>query len=617
MIRYIFLLLLLQSFGNQVFGQRFSSDSTKVVIEGLSREDKVDYINENFYAIYSADFDNAKALADLAIITSKENRWKKKEAKANLNRGVVTYLSGDYENTLLYYQRALFLFDSLQDKLGMGNIHNEMAIFYHKTDNLEKAYASLDLSFSLCKEVGDEICLGTSLAHRVSFLTRRGKFEEAKPYMDQVLEIRIKTADSVGLGYIYLDLAEYESWKGNITKANALIEQSTMIRQQIGDLQGVAVNTVIVGEMYFAIENYMQAINYFNACIEKATPIGFTDLIRFANDMIEKSYANLGDYKNAYRYQQISHAYEDSLFNIEKAKTVAELEAKFENQKKEQQLAMQEVQLQQKELQIEQDKYLKAGLGLTIILLIVIGLLVRKQMQNKQKLALEHAIGQERESQITAVITSQEHERNRFARDLHDTFGQLISVLKLNISSLKDARPSKQKREQVFETSAIVIQDMYAELKNVCFDLMPQSLIIGGLIPAVEEFVYRINVSGKVVIETNFFEMEERLIDLEEISLFRITQEWTNNILKYSDASKITIQLIRDDEEITLLVEDNGSGFDSELLTNGKGNGWKNIQSRANLVKGSINLDTQLGRKGNTLIVNVPVIVRKEVAIAA
>jgi signal transduction histidine kinase len=65
------------------------------------------------------------------------------------------------------------------------------------------------------------------------------------------------------------------------------------------------------------------------------------------------------------------------------------------------------------------------------------------------------------------------------------------------------------------------------------------------------------------------------------------------------------------------LKEDNGSGFDAEILTSGKGNGWKNIQSRANLVKGSINLDTQQGRKGNTLVVNVPVIVRESVAVAA
>uniref|UniRef100_UPI00404B89F1 tetratricopeptide repeat-containing sensor histidine kinase n=1 Tax=Fulvivirga sp. TaxID=1931237 RepID=UPI00404B89F1 len=616
-MRLILLFILIQSFDIQVFGQRFSPDSTQVALEELSEEGKIDYINKNFYSIYSADFDNAKTLTDMAIHTSNKKNWKHKEAQSNLNRGVVTYLSGDYENALLFYQRALFLFDSLQDKIGMGNTYNEMAVFYHKTDNLEKAYDALDASLELCEEAGNETCVGTSLSHRITFLIRKGELEEAKPYMDQVLEIRIKAADSVGLGYIYLNLAEYEAWKGNLAKANALIERSTMIRQQMGDLQGVAVNTVIVGEMYFANENYSQAINYFNACIQKATPIGFTDLIRFANDMIEKSYANLGDYKNAYRYQQISHAYGDSLFNIEKAKTVAELEAKFENQKKEQQLAMQVVQLQQKEVQIQQDKYLQAGLGLTILLLIVIGVLIRKQMQQKQKLAIEHAIAKERELQITAVISSQERERNRFARDLHDTFGQLISVLKLNLSSLKESRPTKDKREQVFESSSKIIQEMYSELKNTCFDLMPQSLIMGGLIPAIEEFVYRINITGKIKVETNFFEMEDRLVDLEEISLFRITQEWVNNILKYSDASKITIQLIRDEEEITLMVEDNGSGFDSSILTSGKGNGWKNLQSRANLVKGSIHLDTVVGRKGNTLVVNVPVLAREKVATAA
>ncbi|MEQ9302272.1 MAG: histidine kinase, partial [Marinoscillum sp.] len=75
-------------------------------------------------------------------------------------------------------------------------------------------------------------------------------------------------------------------------------------------------------------------------------------------------------------------------------------------------------------------------------------------------------------------------------------------------------------------------------------------------------------------------------------------------VIKYSDADKVMIQITRDEDEITLLIEDNGTGFDEDLLISGKGNGWKNMNSRANLINGELELDTTVGVKGNTLIVN-------------
>ena len=102
--------------------------------------------------------------------------------------------------------------------------------------------------------------------------------------------------------------------------------------------------------------------------------------------------------------------------------------------------------------------------------------------------------------------------------------------------------------------------------------------------------------------------MEERLSEVQEISIYRITQEWVNNLIKYSDASKVTIQLTQDENEITLMIEDNGMGFDLELLKSGTGNGWRNMNSRANLIKGDLEVDTTPGIRGNTMIVNASLI---------
>ena len=161
-------------------------------------------------------------------------------------------------------------------------------------------------------------------------------------------------------------------------------------------------------------------------------------------------------------------------------------------------------------------------------------------------------------------------------------------------------------RLEVFESSSKVIDEMYTELKNICFDLMPQTLIKHGLESALTEFVDRVNQAGKVYLELNTFGLKARLLEIQEISFYRISQEWINNILKYSDADRVTLQITKDANEITLLIEDNGSGFDKSLLTSGKGNGWKNLNTRSNLIQGELELETQNGIKGTSLIINAP-----------
>jgi signal transduction histidine kinase len=245
---------------------------------------------------------------------------------------------------------------------------------------------------------------------------------------------------------------------------------------------------------------------------------------------------------------------------------------------------------------------------------VVVALLNRSRSKKQQELLLKAAELQLREAQIEAAIDSQEKERKRFARDLHDGFGQFISVLNLNLKSLEKGASN---REEVFESSTMVLDQMYRELKTICFNLMPETLIKQGVVNGIKEFSDRINIAGKVIVEVDTFGIDERLEDLQEISLYRITQEWVNNIIKYSDASKISIQLTKDESEITLMIEDDGNGFEKSLLTSGKGNGWKNLNSRANLIKGELELDTTPGIKGNTLILNVPVTIQAQIAVPA
>jgi len=206
---------------------------------------------------------------------------------------------------------------------------------------------------------------------------------------------------------------------------------------------------------------------------------------------------------------------------------------------------------------------------------------------------------------VSAVIESQEKERRRFASDLHDGMGQLISALQLNINSIQQNR-SPENRDALFENSEQILTDIHNEIRNIAFNLMPPVLIKEGLISALAELIRRINKSGIMKVTLSHHDIEGRYSELGEISLYRIMQEFLSNVIKYSKATNVVVSFTGFQDEIVVTIEDDGLGYSVEQFQNSEGNGWRNINSRLNLIQASIEFDVIEGRKNNTIVITVP-----------
>jgi signal transduction histidine kinase len=237
--------------------------------------------------------------------------------------------------------------------------------------------------------------------------------------------------------------------------------------------------------------------------------------------------------------------------------------------------------------------------------LITVHFLNKNRFKKKQQILQKEKELSIKEAYLHAALESQETERKRFAQDLHDGFGQLISALQLNILQIRNKTNLEEKLITV-ERSELILKEMHSEIRNIAFNLMPATLIRSGLKEAISEFAHRIHTSGAVKVETYTHGLEERLSEMQEISLYRVIQEWVNNILKYAEATSITIQLVRHEDEVSIMIEDDGKGFDPAILEKGKGNGWRNIQSRLQRISATWELDSQLNRRGSTLLISLP-----------
>lgn len=397
---------------------------------------------------------------------------------------------------------------------------------------------------------------------------------------------------------------------GRTQEARTLYLQAIKGHQAHDNFYELANTHLVLSANYRKTNDFKSAYTNANQALTLADDINSIELRAKTLLELSKTLAGLNRYNEAYELARQFTELNDSIFEEKKTKQIFELQTQYETEKNQQQISLQQAQLEEQTAIIQRNRLAFVAAIVVVALLITIGILWRARVRKKQEVALQTERVKAREAEINATISSQEKERARYARDLHDGFGQMISILNMNLASLKEGA-SPNERQHVFEQSEKVINEMYAELKSICFDLMPQTLIKQGLESAIQEYADRINVAGQVFVETNFFGLEHRPSELQEISIYRISQEWINNILKYSDARKITLQITQDQEEITLLIEDDGQGFDKQKLIEGKGNGWKNLHTRTNLIQGQLELETQPDRRGNTLIVNAPVAVSK------
>lgn len=520
------------------------------------------------------------------------------KAQALLQLGLTYYCLGQFELALQHYQRSLDMFIQLESKEKPSEILNLIGTLQKKQENFELASEYFREGLKYAESKKDSLGIGNSLNNLGVLHFQQNDLNTSLDYYLRSTQVKAAIGDTIGLSYNYDNLGMVYSQLGQYDSAQFYFELAATFKLLINDELGYAIVKNNTGEMLMEIGELDKADQYFEEALIVARKVSFADFEKHVLQMISSVAEKRGQYKNALTYYKKHIQVKDSLFNERKSQQVAELETKYQTEKKETEIQIQKAEIKQKNI------FLISSLGI-IILLIFLFIQYKQQSKLKaQKLEEEHK-RIAREAQIKAAISSQERERSRYARDLHDGFGQMISVLNLNLNNLKDgAKPNE--RQKVFEASSQVIDEMYDELKNICFDLMPQTLINNGLESALGEFINRINKAGKIFIELNVFGLNKRLTEIQEISLFRITQEWINNILKYSDADRITLQITKDDEEITLLIEDNGSGFDKNLLTTGKGNGWKNLNTRANLIQGELEIETAPGSKGNTLIINAP-----------
>jgi PAS domain S-box-containing protein len=204
---------------------------------------------------------------------------------------------------------------------------------------------------------------------------------------------------------------------------------------------------------------------------------------------------------------------------------------------------------------------------------------------------------------VETIIHTEEIERTRIAKDLHDEIGPLMSALKIYITSFVESDNSERK-DNIAGHIGVIIRDMIDSIKNISNDMSPHILVNFGLIAAIQNISDLFTHNIQINLQSNIG--KTRFPEIVESVIYRIIKELINNTIKHAQATEIFINLTYSNTALDCYYKDNGQGFDLNQYFNvpPKGMGLSNIKSRIQSLGGRLNMNTSPG-KGFELTLNL------------
>jgi len=204
---------------------------------------------------------------------------------------------------------------------------------------------------------------------------------------------------------------------------------------------------------------------------------------------------------------------------------------------------------------------------------------------------------------LRSVVGAQELERRRLARELHDETGQALTSILLGLRRIEEAPNDVQLRRAVAEVRDLVRATLQ-DVRQLAVDLRPKALDDFGLVAALERLTESFAEQTGIAVEFEPGLPEERLPAEAETALYRIVQESLTNIVKHARAGRVSVVLTRKDDSVSVIVEDDGVGFEPKRSRDG-GLGLVGMRERVGLLGGRLTVESRPGA-GTTFVAEVP-----------
>jgi signal transduction histidine kinase len=452
----------------------------------------------------------------------------------------------DLKKARINFNKAITIFTRLGNEHSVMNNVINLGVSYQKEGDLIKAIDLYKVGLKSARKLNEKRIESIILGNLGSCNRRLGNFKVSLEYLFKALSIKKRKEIFANSAHTYNDISE------TYIEMNDFVKAKEFALKAIKTAKGNSLHQERYG--YFILSN----IEY-----------------------------DLGEYKNSRNNLIAYQKLEDSIFSIEKTKSINNLQIKYETEKKNLKIEVQEssIALLDSKNKITNQWLLFGGLGLSAVFFFITLFRSRSNVEKEKK-------QQEKFSQD--LLMSQEEERIRIAKDLHDSVGQQLTLIK--------RKSQKLQHEEI----SIMANNALEEVRSISRNLYPVLLKQLGLTDSIEQLINSYDEQTDLFFSMDIDNINSFFKESTSLNFYRLIQECLTNIVKHAKAKSVTINIKKENNNIVTLISDNGLGFDVNDSKKKNSLGLKTIFERIKIMKGNLSIDSKLNN-GTSFIFSIPI----------
>ncbi len=513
--------------------------------------------------------------------------------------GNIYQTQGKYQEAAYYYHQTLRLPKEHVTESTIALIYVNLSRLTHKMKQPRKALYYMNRAEAIAQKKKHYDLLCTINSYRGRVYTDMNLPDSAMYYLHESMRIMAEHGtryhdDLLDIEYVNMVyLAEHWLQQKNLDSANICIKRLHEITIPIVPLYKNKAY-LITGKFHLQSGSYKSAEHYLLMALDSVQSTHANNDLANIHMTLTNLYQATGNCSKALLHNLDYIRIKDSLENEKVTSNVHQLEVRYRTSEKDRELIHQKLEISRQQNDMRGKNLWMAIITSGMIVLVIISAALYKKRQADRRLQQKElqTLQQAQEiAQLKAMMKGEERERGRLARELHDGIGGMLTAITLNLSAATRKNPELSGYSSLTELMHM-LEDTGSEIRKTAHNLMPDVLVKHSLPEALMIFCAHIHeeLPTELSCEGDFSQLDKA----SELMLYRMAQELIQNIIKHASATRAAIQLYIYEGILSLTVEDNGAGFDTDQEHNGFG--LENLRYRIAALQGEISITSDKNR---------------------
>lgn len=556
----------------------------------------------NTLAVYhylTANYMQSLFINKLALIIRLAQRDRRGLMSSWNNLGSAEKELGNFKGELDCYHQALKYAYLIKDSFTASRIIMNMADAYKRLNQFESALEYHHKALQYLLTAGNMKQIGVGYLNIFGVFVEMKQFDSAAAYIPKLKLYVEPYADKFILSKYHQALSSYYKDTGHIPEAIEQLTMATALNEQLKNENSLSTNYINLGACYEATGQWQKALTFYEKALRISTTLHNLQWQRQSNLGVATTSAALRNYQKAYQHLLRYTVIDDSLRGDKIQHDYARLKILYETAIKDKQIAQLQSENDKKELSVKQAQVnaqrknflIAAIIAAVIIILLLVLLRIRRLRFEKEK------------EIIQVKQQTQENERLRLAKDVHDELGSGLSRVRYmaELLSKEIFQPNQKQHIQSIQTTTA---DIIENMRDLIWALNPENTTLDGLVARIREYYsdYTEDIPLDVI-----FNIEDSIpaipvsTDVHR-NMMMVAKEILQNIVKHAQADVIRVTVKRESDSLMFQATDNGVGFD--ISNPSVGNGLKNIRQRIQNIGGVCIIDSIIG-KGTQITIHL------------